>query len=399
MTHSQGPSESTVLADRYELGQQLAAGGMADVYRATDLVLRRPVAVKVLRDTANREDDRARFLAEARTLARLSHPGLVTLLDAGVGQELDSTGARSAAGTSSAVVSTNRPFLVMELVEGQTLAQALAGGPLDPAAAAALGAQVAEALAYVHSHGVIHRDVKPGNVLLNAAGGAKLADFGIARLLGDDAGHTRTGQTIGTAAYLAPEQVTGQPVSRATDVYSLGLVLLEALTGTREYTGPAMEAALARLNQPPQIPDALPASWRELLERMTATEPDARPDATEVAERLSGRPGAARPIISRSGPASETLVMPTAPDRTSVLTAPLPQASTARARSLGGWLRGLSPRVVALAGLAVLAAVATVVGLLVTGNPGSPSEIPANTPTELRQPLEDLHRAVYGGGE
>jgi serine/threonine protein kinase len=378
MIRSQDPGGSPVLADRYELGEQLAAGGMADVYRATDLVLRRPVAVKVLRDTANREDDRARFLAEARTLARLSHPNLVTLLDAGA---------------------TNRPFLVMELVQGQTLAQAIARGPLDPAAVAVLGTQVAEALAYVHSHGIIHRDVKPGNVLVNAAGDAKLTDFGIARLLGDDAGHTRTGQTIGTAAYLAPEQVTGQPVSRATDVYSLGLVLLEALTGTREYTGPAMEAALARLNQPPQIPDALPASWRELLERMTATEPDARPDATEVAERLSGRPGAARPIISRSGPASETLVMPTAPDRTSVLTAPLPQASTARARSLGGWLRGLSPRVVALAGLAVLAAVATVVGLLVTGNPGSPSEIPANTPTELRQPLEDLHRAVYGGGE
>jgi serine/threonine protein kinase len=378
MIRSQDPGGSPVLADRYELGEQLAAGGMADVYRATDLVLRRPVAVKVLRDTANREDDRARFLAEARTLARLSHPNLVTLLDAGA---------------------TNRPFLVMELVQGQTLAQAIARGPLDPAAVAVLGTQVAEALAYVHSHGIIHRDVKPGNVLVNAAGDAKLTDFGIARLLGDDAGHTRTGQTIGTAAYLAPEQVTGQPVSRATDVYSLGLVLLEALTGTREYTGPAMEAALARLNQPPQIPDALPASWRELLERMTATEPDTRPDATEVAERLSGRPGAPPPITSRSGPAGETLVMPAAPDRTSVLTAPLPQASTARARSLGGWLRGLSPRVVALAGLAVLAAVATVVGLLVTGNPGSPSEIPANTPTELRQPLEDLHRAVYGGGE
>jgi hypothetical protein len=157
-----------------------------------------------------------------------------------------------------------------------------------------------------------------------------------------------------------------------------------------------MEAAFARVNQPPQIPNALPASWRELLERMTATEPDARPDAAEVAERLSGRPVPA--TTSRSGPADETLVMPVDPDRTRVLTTPLAPTSPTPPRRFGRWLRGLSPRVLALGGIAALAVLATVVGLLVAADPGSPSEIPANTPTELREPLEDLHRAVYGGG-
>ena len=220
---------SAALRDRYVLESLLGSGGMADVHRATDTTLERSVAVKVLRDVAGDESARHRFVAEARTLAGLSHRNLVTVLDAGIGEDDD------------------RPFLVMELVEGRSLADALEDGPLTPEDAAAVGAQVAAALTYAHGRGVVHRDVKPGNVLLGGDGRVKLADFGIARLLGDTARHTRTGTAIGTAAYLAPEQVRGEDVTGAADTYALGLVLLEALTGRRAFPGSPTEAALARL--------------------------------------------------------------------------------------------------------------------------------------------------------
>ncbi len=231
--------DPVVVADRYTLGERLGSGGMAVVYRATDRVLHRDVAVKVLRDTADDETDRLRFTTEARTLAALSHRHLVMVLDAGT------TG--------------DQPFLVMELVEGVTLSQRIADGPLPPDEVAVIGAQLADALAYAHDRGVIHRDVKPGNVLLGA-GGVKLADFGIARLVGDTVRHTKTGQAIGTAAYISPEQVLGHDVTPAADVYALGLVLLEVLTGERAYPGSSTEAALARLHRPPHVPDTLPVA-------------------------------------------------------------------------------------------------------------------------------------------
>ncbi len=225
---------ATVLGDRYELGEVIGRGGMADVYRASDRTLHRDVAIKVLRETAGDESDRNRFTGEARTLARLNHAGLVMVLDAGISAE--------------------QPFLVMELVEGQTLAQLCSGGGLDADRVRAIGAQVAEALAYAHGRGVVHRDVKPGNVLLGAGERVKLADFGIARLIGDTVRHTKTGHAIGTAAYLSPEQVRGEDVTPAADIYALGLVLLEALTGERAYPGSPTESALARLSRPPERP-------------------------------------------------------------------------------------------------------------------------------------------------
>ena len=205
--------DAPLLADRYALGDLLGQGGMADVFRAHDGVLDREVAVKMLRDSTADGSDRTRFTSEARTLARLSHTGLVMVLDAGI--EID------------------RPFLVMELVDGATLADRLRDGPLDIETAASVGVQVSEALAYAHERGVVHRDVKPANLLLDASGRVKLADFGIARLLGDTIRHTMTGHAIGTAAYLAPEQVQGRDVDGRSDVYSLGLVLLESITGRR----------------------------------------------------------------------------------------------------------------------------------------------------------------------
>jgi tRNA A-37 threonylcarbamoyl transferase component Bud32 len=260
-------STAGTVAGRYRLHRLLGSGGMADVHEATDTRLDRAVAVKVMRETAADETDRARFLAEARLLARLSHPRLVRILDAGVDQD--------------------RPFLVLELVRGKTLADELSG-PLPPERVARLGRDLASALDHVHASGVVHRDVKPGNVLLEESGTAMLTDFGIARLVDDTRHHTRTGHVVGTVAYLAPEQVAGDPVTTAVDIYSLGLVLLEALTGAKPFSGTSIEVAMARLTRAPEIPDGLPGPWRRLLLAMTARAPHDRPTAAEVAATLSG---------------------------------------------------------------------------------------------------------------
>ena len=236
---------------------------MADVHRATDEALQREVAVKMLRPIAGGSKGRDRFIAEAQMLAGLSHTGLVTVLDAGFDAE--------------------RPFLVMELVEGPTLAEVCAS-PCEPERVESVGAQVGETLAFVHSRGIVHRDVKPGNVLLGPGGQVKLADFGIARLVDQDSGFTRTGFAMGTVAYVSPEQVRGETVTGASDTYSLGLVLLEALTGKREFGGNDLDAAQARLLREPRISDDLPHNWPLLLREMTALDPADRPPPAQVAD-------------------------------------------------------------------------------------------------------------------
>lgn len=261
------PARANRIAGRYDLGPVIGRGGVADVHRGLDTVLDRPVAVKLLRQEATSEADRARFTAEARTLAQLSDPGLVTVLDAGT--------------------SDDHPYLVMELVEGTHLAAVLERGPLGREEAARILRVVAEALAYAHGQGVVHRDVKPGNVLVGHDGRVKLADFGIARIVGDTIRHTTTGTTIGTVSYLAPEQVSGGELTQAVDIYALGLVLLEAVTGERAFTGPTAEAALARLTRDPEVPEDLPAAWQDLLRAMTARAPEDRPSANQVAGRLA----------------------------------------------------------------------------------------------------------------
>jgi tRNA A-37 threonylcarbamoyl transferase component Bud32 len=269
-----GTGPGTVAA-RYELHHRLGSGGAADVYEATDIRLDRRVAVKLLRETTASETDRARFLSEATLLGRLSDPHLVRVLDAGIDDD--------------------RPFLVLELVRGTTLAETL-GEPLPPARVAELGTDIASALAHVHAAGVVHRDVKPGNVLVDENGAAMLADFGIARLVDDTRHHTRTGTVVGTVAYLAPEQVAGERVTTAVDIYALGLVLLEALTGVRPYAGTSVESALARLSRPPEIPATLPPGWGALLTAMTARDPAVRPTAAEVTALVrAGAPVPSRP--------------------------------------------------------------------------------------------------------
>ncbi len=282
-------ARGVLLDDRYRLEDVLGQGGMATVYRAHDLVLDRDVAVKLFPPVADDADDILRHRSEMRVLAQLSHPGLVTLHDAG------------AAFTGGPMRQT---YLVMELVDGPTLADRLTEGPLSPRHTARLGRQVAEALAVVHAAGIVHRDVKPANVLLvdrdRLASAAaedpsaavttgpivKLADFGIARLA-DGARLTVTGTTLGTATYLSPEQAAGAPVGPPTDVYALGLVLLECLTGRKAFTGTVVEVAAARLNTSPAIPTEFGPDWVVVLQGMTRMRPEERLTAAEAAARLA----------------------------------------------------------------------------------------------------------------
>lgn len=258
------PVRGELLAGRYELAGTLGVGGMAEVRRGWDTVLRRPVAVKVFHSGADVDAGR-RFDNEARTLARLSHPGLVAVHDAGSGD--------------------GPAFVVLQLIEGRTLRDRIADGPLPVAEVRELGARLADALAYVHEQGVVHRDVKPSNILLDGDGTPHLADFGLAHLA-DTTRFTRTDQLVGTAAYLSPEQVRGGEIGPAADVYSFGLVLLECLTGRREYPGGDVEAAVARLHRPPAVPDDLPSDLVRLLSLMTSLSARRRPGAHDCARVL-----------------------------------------------------------------------------------------------------------------
>jgi len=259
------PTQETgaLFAGPYRLGRLLGRGGMADVYASVDARTGDPVAVKVFRDTDLGGADRRS--AEVRTLTGLRHPNLVELIDAGTDHGCE--------------------FLVMALVEGPTLGQASRHQRLPLARSAQIGAAVGNALAYVHAGDVVHRDVKPDNVLLGPGPRVRLADFGIARTTSATR-LTHSGLVLGTAAYLAPEQVTGAEVGPPADVYALGLVLLECLTGHQEYPGTALESAMARLHRHPQLPAELPAGSAALLEAMTATDPAARPSAGSAAGAL-----------------------------------------------------------------------------------------------------------------
>lgn len=379
-----------VLGDRYELGEIVGTGGMADVYRATDRVLTRTVAIKMLRSTSADQGERDRFATEARTLAVLNHPGLVMLLDAGIRDE--------------------HPYLVMELVDGPSLSRAIKeSGPLDPVRVASLGAQIAEALAYAHQRGVVHRDVKPGNILVTADDRALLADFGIAKLLAETSHHTKTGETIGSPAYLSPEQVNGEPLTEAVDVYSLGLVLLEALTGQRAYPGTPVEAAIARLSAAPAIPTSLDAGWRDLLEWMTKRDAADRPSAGEVAAALSSTVHSAPQRAATSDAevptgafdlAAATGAQATGPVDTGSLEIPAAAEQTV----VGHPVDGASPRrrLPLLGAAAVLVVALALLGTFALLQPGaSPepvvSEVPASIPDRMQQPLQDLHDAVEGG--
>jgi tRNA A-37 threonylcarbamoyl transferase component Bud32 len=252
-----------LLAGRYEVGRLIGSGGTARVYRAYDLRLTREVAVKIYDRDVVALDQRRR-LREMSIQGSITHPGVVALLDSGTDH--------------------GRTYLVMQLVEGENLAERLLGGPMPAAEVTALADGLAEALAHVHALRVVHRDLKPANVFLSADG-PLIGDFGIAHAL-DTTHITGTGVVPGTAAYLAPEQVGGEPAGPPADVYALGLILLECATGRREYPGTMIEAAMARLTRPPRVPEDLPPSLAHTLRRMTQREPADRPTAAEVRQLL-----------------------------------------------------------------------------------------------------------------
>jgi hypothetical protein len=270
-----GAGDNEVVAGRYRVDTLIGRGGMAAVYRAQDLSLGRTVALKLFAATGESAKDEGRKTSEIRLLASLKHHALVTLYDASDGSALDGEPA----------------FMAMELVEGPTLSQLLDAGPLDRREVARMGADLAEALHVVHAAGIVHRDLKPSNVLLEDSTSpdrtfrVKLADFGIAYVV-DSTRLTMPGTLVGTAAYLSPEQAKGEPPTPASDVYSLGLVLLESLTGVRAFPGSMIEAATARLLRDPVVPESVGADWAALLVAMTDRDPDQRPDALAVARTI-----------------------------------------------------------------------------------------------------------------
>jgi len=286
----------TLVGGRYRIIDLIGRGGMAAVYRATDETLGRPVALKLFAADGAETSELERETSEIRLLASLNHHALVTLFDANV-----------------AVVDNNeQAYLVMELVEGPTLKARIAEGPISPGDIAHMTVDLAEALHVVHARLVVHRDIKPANILLATTISAergfrvKLADFGIA-YLADSTRLTTPGTLIGTAAYVSPEQAQGATPGPPSDIYSLGLVLLEALTGQRAFPGSMMESLSARLMRAPHIPDELGPQWKSLLASMTAMDAADRPTALEVAS-------AARPLstpgstIQMASPAATELM-------------------------------------------------------------------------------------------
>lgn len=252
-----------VIADRYELEELVGSGGMSSVFRAHDRLLDRYVALKVLHEHFADDDESVeRFRREARSVAQLSHPHIVTVIDRG---EAD-----------------GRQFIVFEYVDGENLKQ-LAGrsGALPIRRAVEIAVAVADGLAFAHANGLVHRDVKPQNVLLNGEGEVKVTDFGIARSIEVDRGVTQTGTVLGTSSYISPEQAGGKPVSPATDVYSLGVVLWELLTGDVPFPGENFVAvALRHINEiPPSLADVrpdVPPRLAAAVDRALAKDPGRR---------------------------------------------------------------------------------------------------------------------------
>ncbi|WP_194823167.1 serine/threonine-protein kinase [Micromonospora sp. S-DT3-3-22] len=254
-------SSEVVLSGRYRLDERVATGGMGDVWRATDLVLGRQVAVKVLLPALVSDPDFiARFRAEARIMAALRHPGIVQVFDCGEDRLAD--GGRA-------------DYLVMEFVEGEPLSRRIeSAGHLDVAETMSVVAQAAQALHAAHAGGIVHRDVKPSNLLVQEDGTVVLVDFGVARST-NVTSITSTNAVPGTALYMAPEQASGRPVSAATDIYALGAVAYCCLTGQPPFTGDnPLQVAVRHLDdEPPELPADIPAAVRALVARALEKDP------------------------------------------------------------------------------------------------------------------------------
>jgi serine/threonine-protein kinase len=279
---------------RYRLTEPIATGGMGEVWRGSDLVLDRQVAIKLLHpERARDEECRARFRAEARHAGSLSHPNIAQVYD---------------------YVDAHPPCLVMELVDGPSLSALLAEGAVDPVLTVRVIAQTAEGLQTAHTAGLVHRDIKPGNLLLSRGGSVKITDFGIAYAVGSEP-VTRTGMIMGTPAYLAPERAAGASATPAADLYALGVVGYQCLSGRLPFDGQPLAVAIAHLEQRlPPLPSSVPPGVAALVAALTAKDPRARPaSAADVAAWadqlwavLSGMPAV------RTPPTAPAFVAPSA---------------------------------------------------------------------------------------
>jgi serine/threonine-protein kinase len=304
-------STGTVLAGRYEITSPIATGGMGEVWRARDRVLDRVVAAKVLRSEFTGDPSFvARFRNEARHTAALSHPNIASVYDYGETEDERNPGQRLA-------------FLVMELVEGQPLVTILhEEGHLPVDWTLHVLGQAADGLSAAHAAGVVHRDIKPGNLIVRPDGVVKLTDFGIARAR-DATPLTRTGMVVGTAQYLSPEQAQGFEVTAASDVYSLGVVGYECLTGSRPFDGTSQVAiALAHINRPPPpLPAEVPLAVRQLLTRSLEKRPEDRFDdgaafaaaIRAVAAAVGSRAPAGTGLAAAAGATTQVVTMPAEP--------------------------------------------------------------------------------------
>jgi len=341
---------------RYRLEERIAAGGVGQVWRGRDLLLQRPVAIKLLRpEYSGHPQTLERFRAEARHAGRLSHPCIAQVHDYCDG------GADAS------------PYLVMELVNGPSLADVLAAGAISAARTLNIIAQAAAGLAAAHQTGLVHRDIKPGNILLSSGGLVKITDFGIAHAAGT-APVTDPAMVMGTAQYLAPERITGSHESPASDLYSLGIVLYECLTGQPPFDGTTAEIMSGHLYRPlPPLPAGVPPAISELLARLTAKDPAARLVGAEEVAAVAGR-------LSATLEAAPT-VPPAAPAGTAE-SEPVPAAQSAKptgadARPARGGRRRILVVATATAVLAVFCGLLTSGALRVATRPGQAAPGPA----------------------
>ena len=358
-----------VLDDRYTLIERIATGGMGEVWRGSDQLLGRPVAIKMLAAMhAGDEQFRARFRAEARYASSLSHPGITRVYDYGEESPLGG------------------PYLVMELVDGQPLSEILERyGRLDPYVVLDIVAQAARALDTAHRAGIVHRDIKPGNLLIKADGTTKITDFGIAKANVPDVNLTATGIVMGTALYVSPEQATGAPLAGASDVYSLGVVAYECLAGDPPFVAeqPLAIAIMHKHDPVPPLPPDVPRPVADLVYQMLAKNPQDRP---ESARHVADRADVIRDARHRGGYAGPvTADLPVVPNYPPT-TADFYQTGTERRPASRGGSRGILYAGIGAAAIGVIA----IVAVLLSNTNGPTSGIPANN-TTITPPASQTH--------
>jgi hypothetical protein len=372
---------STLLGGRYRLDERMAVGGMGEVWRGRDMVLDRPVAVKLpAPGYAGDAHFRDRFQQEARHAASVNHPNIANVFDYGEASDDDP------------------PYLVMELVEGEPLSAVIAReAPLPPTRVQALIGQVAGALAAAHAAGLVHRDIKPGNLLICAEGAVKVTDFGIARAAGEVPA-TATGQVLGTAQYLSPEQVEGRTATSASDLYALGVVAYECLAGRRPFDGEPIAVALAhRSEQPAPLPSTVPPALASLVMQMLEKDPARRPEsALAVAQAARGvaPPGPYPAAPAPAGTPADTAPIAAVPGgRRSPggpATAGLPAGAFA-APSRRRRFPGPGPGLLAAAAVVVTVLALVAVGLTLGGSGGHGHPAPAGKPVSGGTALTPVH--------